>query len=162
MNCPGRDRTGSPLVLRRGDRGGGTSRKVFSTEEAGRTSRARSKGSKRFARSAISILRPSTSSLLSPSQDSSWITDGTCFPDCRKQRRIQAIPPRSQPGQSLESASLLTTGGQCAVRDSGRILTRRKKARTSRPRSKGSKRFARSAISILLRGPRRPCLLPPC
>ena len=37
------DRTGSPLVLRRGNRAGGTSRKVFSTEEAGRTSRPRSR-----------------------------------------------------------------------------------------------------------------------
>ena len=50
-------------------------------------------------------------------------------------------------GNRLKPPLLPTVGETCAVRRPGRILTPRKKARTSRPRSKSSKRFARNLHS---------------
>jgi hypothetical protein len=45
--------TGSPRVLRRGDRGGGSVRKVFSTDEAGRTTEATEQNANCASREAL-------------------------------------------------------------------------------------------------------------
>jgi hypothetical protein len=63
-------------------------------------------------------------------------------------------------GNRLNPPLLPATGETCAVRKPGRISAQRKQEGRRGPRNKGSKRFARSAIPILLRGPRRPsCFL---
>jgi hypothetical protein len=65
-------------------------------------------------------------------------------------------------GQSLESAVAFDNRRIMCRPQSRKNFNTEEEGRTTEPRSKGSKRFARSAICTLLRGSPSSSLLPPC
>ncbi len=119
LNCAVCDRTGSSLVLRRGDRGGGTSAR-FSTR--------RTQGGRRGPRSRLQIaLRAkrfepySVALVVLPCflrvENSSWVADGTCSPV------VGSTTANSSdcPGAPRALRSCASAGGACWWRESVRL-----------------------------------------
>ena len=107
------DRTGSPLVLRRGNRAGGTSRKVFSTEEAREDVEGhRAECKLRFARSALNPYSVASTSSPASSVLKFFLNRGRhIVPRLSEATRIQATALVDCAEESLESAFAFDSPG---------------------------------------------------